>query len=131
MDIYLIQPKDLRHVWDDVKAGLAEMPESDWIPEDVYHAIKSGQVALHIGVTPEGFAGFMVLKPSQTEFSGKPTLHVWLVYNTAGADMMAAGEQLIRETARKMGAQKITFGSPRKGWAKRYNLVEATYEMPL
>lgn len=130
MDIVLIHPDGLRAVWEEVRAGLSEMPPSDWIAEDVYHAIKSGESALYIAINNEGFSGFMVLRRMQTEFSRKPYLHVWLAYHKTGADMYEAGIQAIRNAAQNMGAHKITFGSPRKGWAKRYPLAEATYEIP-
>lgn len=130
MDIYAIPPGDLRHVWPEVKAGLDKMPAEDWIAEDVYHAIKSGQASLHIGANP-GFAGFLVLEKRITQYSKLPTLHVWLAYNAGDADVFTAGLEMVRATARKVGASKITFGSPRPGWQKRFPLVTATYEIPI
>ena len=131
MDIVLIAPDSLHAVWKDVRAGLEKMPVSDWIPEDVYHAVRSGESALYIGVGDAGFGGFMVLRKQQTEFSKQPVLHVWLAYSVAEPDVLAHGIDTVREVAKRIGAQKITFGSPRKGWAKRFPVVDATYEIPL
>ncbi|MFD0738231.1 hypothetical protein ACFQZQ_02865 [Lysobacter koreensis] len=130
MDLLLTHPDSLRSVWTDVRAGLEQMPAEDWIAEDVYHAIKTGDAALHIAVGDAGFAGFLIMLKRQTEFTKQPTLHIWLAYNHGGADVIAAGESLIKQTAANIGATKITFGSPRLGWAKRYPLVTATYEIP-
>lgn len=125
-DGQLIPPARLRDVWDTVKAGLAQMPADDWIPEDVYHEIRSGRAALHMFGE-----GFLVLQQARTDYTHLPVLHVWLAYKADGEDRRDQVESLIRATAAKMGAHKITLGSPRKGWAKRYPLLTATYEIPL
>lgn len=65
-----------------------------------------------------------------TEFSRLPILHIWLAYNAEGQDVYAEGMELIQATAQRMGAHKITFGSPRKGWAKRFTAITTTYEIP-
>lgn len=131
MEIVTVHPDNLRGIWPQIKAGLDAMPPSDWIAEDVYHAIKSRDSALCAAYGDSGFLGFMVLRQMRQEFSCEPYLHIWLVYNVGGADVMAAGQEILRQTAAKMGAKKITFGSPRKGWSKRYPLTEARYEIPL
>lgn len=121
----LIPPARLRDVWDKVKAGLAIMPADDWIAEDVYHEVRSGKAALYMFGD-----GFLVLQKSETQYSNLPVLHVWLAYNAEGQDVYADGMGLIQHLAAQMGAHKITFGSPRKGWAKRFPLITATYEIP-
>lgn len=65
------------------------------------------------------------------EFSGAPFLHVWLAYNEGSSDVLVGGESFLRHIAQQQNAQKITFGSPRKGWAKRYPMINATYEVSL
>lgn len=49
----------------------------------------------------------------------------------ADQDAFTEGLDLIRQMARKAGATRITFGSPRMGWAKKFKLVSATYEVSL
>ena len=121
----LIHPDRLRDVWPQVKAGLATMPADDWIPEDVYHAIRSGTAALHLFGE-----SFIVFQQDRTEYTRLPVLHIWLAYNAHGQDVIAAGESLIRATAERMGAHRITLSSPRLGWSKRYPLISATYGIP-
>lgn len=130
MNFVLVKPTELRAVWADVRAGLDKMPAEDWIAEDVYHAIRGGTAALYLGVGESGCQGFMVLRQQFAEFSGAPILHVWLAYSVAGADVYAQAEDYVRGIARQMGANRITFGSPRPGWAKRYPVVSTTYEIP-
>jgi len=130
MDFALIPPNALRGVWDFVKQGLASMPAEDWIAEDVYHAIKSGDAALHLAIDDTGPCGFLVLQKRTTEFTHETFLHVWLAYNHGERDVIEAGEQLLHAVAQHMNASRIRFGSPRKGWAKRYTPVSTTYEIP-
>jgi hypothetical protein len=65
------------------------------------------------------------------EFSGTRALHVWIVHNAGSADLLDEGMPMLRDMARHAGVSKITFGSPRPGWAKRFPLLSATYEVPL
>lgn len=133
MDFILATPDTLRAHWPQIRLALdavaAKAPE-DWIPEDVYHAIKAGKVACHLVVDCGEYAGLIIVRPEVAEFSGKTSLHVWIAHNAAGQDVFAAGEGLLKATAAKMGASGITFGSPRPGWVKRYPLISATYEIP-
>lgn len=131
MDFILIQPDNLRSVWPQVREGLDKLPPEDWIAEDVYHLVKAGQAALYIAVTDEGIAGFFVLRRLVAEFSKEPQLHVWIGYNAGDADVFTAAEGFIRHLAQQSGAKRITFASPRKGWMRRYPLIEATYEVPM
>lgn len=107
------------------------MPTEDWIPEDVYHAIRSGQSALYVFAEAGQFAGFVVLRRLVSEFSGNVDCHVWLAYNASGQETYDAAIALYRAVAKQMGASRITFGSPRPGWAKRFRAVTTTYEIPL
>jgi hypothetical protein len=131
LDWQLIHPAQLRAVWGRVKAGLEAMPPEDWIAEDVYHAIKSGQSALYLFQEAGQFAGFIVLRRQIAEFSGEVSCHIWLAYSVSHADAYLAAESFIKDAAKHMGASRITFSSPRKGWAKRYPLVSSTYEISL
>lgn len=45
--------------------------------------------------------------------------------------MTDAALDFLRNQAKHTGCTRITFGSTRLGWAKRFPLVSATYEVPL
>jgi hypothetical protein len=102
----------------------------DWIAEDVYHAIKSGVAACHVAQTEGGYAGCLITTLRHAEFSHTPALHVWIAHSTGG-DVFEQGLPMLKQMAQHAGAARITFGSPRKGWAKRYPLVTAIYEVPV
>lgn len=131
MDFILINPDDLRAVWPQVRAGLAEMPPDDWIAEDVYHLIRSGDSALYMALRDGKYDGFLVLRKLVAEFTRLPTLHVWLAHHATADDSREHVDGFLRQAAKNMGAKRITFASSRPGWARRYPLVSASYEIPL
>lgn len=131
MDFILIHPDGLRSVWPDVRTGLAKMPPEDWIAEDVYHAIKAGAAALYLAVGDAGFAGFMVLERTTADYSREPALHCWLAYNHEDQVPHQLVLDFLRSQAAQMGVKRITFASPRPGWAKRFKCLSAVYEIPL
>lgn len=134
MDILPIHPEALHGVWPRVSEGLAKILEKssdDWLPEDVYHALKSGQSQLFIVANEQGFAGFLVLRVVQREFSRTQDMHVWCAYSVGDADVFEAGLNLVRDAARRAGCQRITFGSQREGWKKRFAVDEITYRIDL
>jgi hypothetical protein len=134
MELTLVPPAGVRQAWPLILPSLQAVlskTQDDWIPEDVYHALKSGEAACHLATGPQGFCGILVTTRTHTEFSGTTALHVWIVHNTGESDVLEAGLPMLREMAKKGGFARITFGSPRPGWAKRFPLVSATYEIPM
>lgn len=73
----------------------------------------------------------MVTTMSRAEFSGTRALHVWIAHNEGDSNVIEAGMDLLRQMAGSMGVSRITFGSPRVGWAKRHKLVSAVYEVEI
>lgn len=133
MDLVLVTPADLRAHWPRISESLAVITAKapqDWIAEDVYHAIKAGTSACHVGVVDGEYAGVMVTMVTRAQYSGTPSLHVWIVHNAGAPDVMDAALPMLKQMAQRAGAARITFGSPRLGWSKRYPLITATYEMP-
>lgn len=133
MNFILVTPEALRSHWPRIKTSLeavqAKAPE-DWICEDVYHAIKAGEAACHIAVDGQGYAGLLITQALQADYSREPLFHVWITHNASDADVFTAGLAMVRDMAKIAGARRITFGSPRNGWGKRFPLVSATYEIP-
>jgi len=134
MDIIPIHPDGLHTAWPRVKEGLLKILEQspdDWFPEDVYHALKSGHAQLFVGTDTQGFAGFLVLRLVGREFSKVQDMHVWCAYSVGDADVFEAGLDFVRNAARQAGCQRITFGSKRTGWMKRFALDEIIYRIDL
>jgi hypothetical protein len=134
MELTLVPSAGVRQAWPLILPSLQAVQAKtadDWIPEDVYHALKSGEAACHLGTDANGFCGVLITTRTTAEFSGTPALHVWIVHNAGDADLLEAGMPLLRQMAQKAGFARITFGSPRPGWAKRFPLVSATYAIPM
>lgn len=118
MRLVFVHPNDLREHWDTVKQGLQKIREHSaegWLDEDVYHALKSGVSTLHLVVYSE-YVGFVILTPTQ-HYDGK-ALHIWCLHLHTEEPAMSDFLPEIERMAREIGAKRITFTSPRKGWQK-------------
>lgn len=134
MDYLLVTPADLRAHWPQISTSLDAVlarGDQDWIKEDVYAALRTGQSACHMAFNDQGFAGLMITNPVRTEFSGQTNLHVWIAHNEGKDDVIELGMSLLRQMAQKGGFSKITFASARLGWARRHKLVTAVYEVAI
>lgn len=99
MEFILVTPAALRAHWDCIAAALDAVQAKateDWIREDVYHAIKSGSVACHILVEGGQYAGLLIVRPQETEFSRAPSLHVWIAHSAGESSVFDAGEGLLK-----------------------------------
>ena len=120
-----VSPVDLHKYWPEVKHGLENVlkkSNGDWIPEDVYTAIKNNTSTLHL--VDEGF---VVLTP-KNDYDGV-TLFVWVAYGHGVVWEKYRPE--IELMARQIKAKRIRFESSRKGWGKRYKYVTSIYEKEL
>jgi hypothetical protein len=115
----VIEPQYLAAEWDRVRAGLVEVKKAttdDWLPEDVYMALRQGEAVLYIGAGDEGkYAGFVVLRLIAGFHSKK--LQIWCAYSATRAPALRRFLPHIRAVARNAGASAITFGSAREEWA--------------
>jgi hypothetical protein len=114
-----VKPDDLQDVWPLIQPGLLKVLKhstDNWIPEDVYHAIKSGQSVLHLVYVEGDYCGFTV-STLVTTFDGK-ALHFWIVYNASKVDIIKTFMPEVERLARAAGARRVTFWSPRR-WERR------------
>jgi hypothetical protein len=132
--LHYVPPVNLRMHWPMVRAALDDMLDrhpDNWIPEDVYHAIKSGRAHLHMSGLGGYVSGFVVLEPIE-DFDGMK-LHMWIGWSKEGDAMQAHMPELI-EYAKNINAKRIVFSSYRKGWelfaAKRgFSKEHTNYQM--
>ena len=138
MNLRAIEPKDIAFEWERVRFGLLEVKKAtsdDWLPEDVYCAIKQGQAALFVGEDEHGDSlGFLVLKLAPT-FHGS-RLDIWCAYSSGNIPLMRLYLPKIKELAKSAGAASIGFSSARPEWAaaaKRlgFKPCQVSYELPL
>ncbi len=116
--LLFVHPDELHAYWPYVEPRLQSVKRkmnARWIPADVYAALKGGVATLHIAETV-GYAGFIVLQPLN-DYDGK-TLWVWVVFSEETFDVIARFESEIDGYARKIGAKRLAFSSPRE-WERR------------
>lgn len=130
-----ITPNDLVFEWERVRHGLEicrETTSDDWLPEDVYMAIKSGNAALYVGEDDGDYLGFLVVQLLPMFHGAR--LHVWCAYSATDKPLMREYMQRVREIAQAAGAKKITFSSTREEWvtvSKRlgFKVGQTNFEM--
>lgn len=116
-----IKPADLHTYWTLIRPGLEyvkSVADDGWIPEDVYSALKANTATLHIGQDEAGeYLGFVVL--SLVPHWDGQEMNVWVAYSAVtDKQPILMWQEQIWQMARKAGAKRIVFSSPRKGWEK-------------
>lgn len=123
-DRNLIVSSDLRRDWPSVRQGLEKVKEhtsENWLPEDVYFALKANQATLYI---EKDGGGFVVLRQEQ-HFDGT-AIHIWCAYSKSLKKLPVYIEE-IRHMARSVGAKRITLSSKRD-WSKYFRPTMTLYE---
>lgn len=134
MELAIVKPAELRAHWPVVSAALDSVIEAtspDWIKEDVYARLKAQTAYAHLIYHLGKYQALFILTEEREEFSGSGSLHIWIAHNEGNSDSYEFGLSQIKQIARSAGATRLTLESPRLGWAKRFKLVSATYEVPL
>ena len=117
-----VDPINLHDLWPEVREGLSKVrikSHGDWIPEDIYAAIRAGHSNLYL--VDEGF---VVITPRK-DFDGI-TLFVWIAYGLG--EVFDKYLPHMEEMGRAIGAKRIRFESSRNGWSKRFKYVTSIYE---
>ena len=130
--------EDIGFEWDRVRAGLVEvkrMTTDDWLPEDVYMCLKTGNASLYVGEDDEGdYLGFIVLRLVNTFHARK--VEIWAAHSATKTPLMRTFWPQIQAVAKQSGASLIGFSSARDEWqagAKRlgFKPVQMNYEFTL
>lgn len=138
MTLRAIEPRDLSFEWERVRLGLLEVKKAttdDWLPEDVYMALRQGGAYLYVGEDEHGdYLGFLVMRLTPTFHGSK--VEIWAAHSATSRPLMREFWPQIREVARRAGAGKISFSSARDEWAaaaKRLGFTpkQVTYEFDL
>lgn len=84
-------------------------------------------------IESDGIDAFVVLQLNDS-FDGKE-VNIFAAYSDT-VDVMEYALPLVKEEAKRIGAERLTFLSPRSGWGKRaeqlgYKQVSVNYEMEL
>lgn len=124
-----VSPLELHETWPLIKPGLEiviKKSKADWIPEDVYSALQTGNSTLHLLYNVDEYEGFVVLTPTKG-YAGM-TLFVWCAYSPTNTDVVSRYYPDIEKIARNIFAKKVRFASTRKGWSKMFTPVTTIYE---
>lgn len=132
-----IEAKEVGAVWEQVRVGLVAVKKAttdDWLPEDVYMALKQGHATLYMGENEGAYLGFLVLRLVPTFHGAR--LDIWCAYSATKVPLMRRFFPEIQKVARQAGAQAIGFSSAREEWqaaAKRLGFVtrQINYEFTL
>lgn len=136
--LHPIEPRHLAAEWERVRAGLVEVKKAtndDWLPEDVYMAIRTGQAVLYLGTGDAGeYLGFLVLRLVATTHAKK--MEIWCAYAVPGVSVMRRFLPHIKAVARNAGVSGILFSSARQEWsaaARRlgFSPASVSYEINL
>lgn len=128
-----IAPYDLHSIWPQVREGIERVRHKTaetYLPEDVYHAIKSNVATLHMAYLDNAYAGFAIFTPYRDQYTNKMILHCWIAYST-GTDVFGLAYDEVMQMAHNIKAEKVTFTSNRKAWERRFPLSYSLFEIPV
>ena len=115
-----IHVDDLQFVYENIEEKLRYIIKksySDWVPADVYVALKNKEADLYIGYEKDKNVGFIVTSTQQNH-GGGPTLYVWAAYQDPKCNYSKDGFELLDGLAEQLKADNIEFQTSRKGWSK-------------
>lgn len=130
-----VKPEHLRDAWEVVLPGVREASGHSlgaWIPEDCYAGVQRGDLSMFLWIVDDRYAGFIVLQKKHLIHG--LALHIFALFVVQEyGDCIDANMHKIDDIARHLGARKVTFQSPRKGWERRcsrlgFEPVSVNYE---
>ena len=102
-ELHELKPEELHKFWPLLRRGVNDIKRKckpNWVPEDIYSAIRTAQVNCVISLRGERFLGFVIYSKQLRIFNYLPELFVWLAWNLpvrewlADDDMPAAVTQV-------------------------------------
>ena len=117
-------PKELHDIWPRIRDGLQSVINKCQgmieMPEDTYHAIKTGESRLLVGTIEDCYAGFFIVSDISC-VDGKGLL-ISIICN-AGNDVNFVGNffKVIEKMVFLGSYRRATFAITRKGWAPFLN----------
>jgi hypothetical protein len=137
MTFDLIAPENLHSVWAYVRAGLLRIKEKakeNWLPEDVFTAIRNKRSTLYVVREEDRYLGFFVAEQSIEPFTHENVLFIWCLYGMDELERADACLDYLDKLARSINAKRIRF-TGRRGWQKvlvnKFTPVRIVYEREL
>jgi hypothetical protein len=130
--LHKVDPRYLCDVWEWVRNGLNHIirkTKDDWQPEDVYAEIRNGHASLYLIYVNQERVGFMVTQMWAGYHAG-PRLFVRALWGEAHSLVKVEHELMdaIRAMARESGCRAVRMNSPRRWYARGWQLKQYIYE---
>lgn len=133
-----IAEDDLQFVYEEIKEKLryiVKKSDSDWVPADIYVALKNNKAELYVAYKEDDNVGFIITE-NHPNLGGGPTLFVWAAYQDPKYGYTKNGFELLERLAEEIKADSIEFETSRPGWQKvapkhGFKLVSYTYRRDL
>lgn len=119
-ELRIVPHTQIRQVWQQVRGGVdkvIERTDDHFLAEDVYMALVQGTSVLMVGYVHQYYVGFVIATPT-IGWEG-PELHLWMVFNRGGRDVLATFMPQVISFAKARGATRLTASSSRDGWERR------------
>jgi len=115
-----IPVEDVRVAYERIEQDLHKIRKksyADWIPADIYAALKVGNADLFIGYEKDYYAGFIITSFIK-DAGGQPTLFLWATYQNPKFNHKDNGFIFLDKLAEECNVSAVEFHSSRKGWTK-------------
>lgn len=122
IELFELKQEQLHEFWPFLLRGLTDIKKSivpNWIPEDMYSALRERQVACLIGRIDDQLIGFIIYSRQLRSFNFKPELFIWCYWAIplrewpAEADVLQLGQKawafLVEVAEKQYNAEEITF----------------------
>lgn len=127
---------EVREAWGWVRNGLLDViaeTKERWLPEEVFAALQAGTAHLFALDKDGDEVGFVILR--RLLDPDGPVLFVWCLWSEPGAVIVQWRElrDHLRDMALRMGAKRMRFESPRKGYQffHEFEPVKTIYELEI
>ena len=126
-----VSQEELKFVYNNIESDLVRVTQkasADWIPADIYAAVRSGSTQLYLAFKDNYYAGFFVLTPLNSVI-GEKTLYIWVAYSKPEYNIREAGIQFLDNLIQDTSITGMEFHSDRSGWiraAKKYGFKAIT-----
>lgn len=123
-----MSPAQLEGLWMFISPGAEEIfrrwkNNVDWVPQDLYRAIKKDRATCNFIYKGKDRIGFIVTRNFRTEFDGKAYQHIWLAYlypeyRGQARRVLPEAMAYLERQARRYQARYIEMDTARPGWTR-------------
>jgi len=118
-----IPVEDVRVAYKNIEDDLERVTSksyADWIPADVYAALRNGSSELYMAYEKDYYAGFVIVS-ILNDSGGEKTLYIWVAYSVPKYNIIGAGVEFLEELIQNTAITGMEFHSNRPGWTRLAN----------